>query len=176
MAELDTTVLNLDREMSSVYETLDVRARRPWPPETTVVVHGHSHSRPRSLRNIMQPIASAQEWTPSWNWRVVLAVGLHAHDNRSTRYFSSDRLTSDRAVQIDWDRWHELLSIRDSRPMNPSEQREYEGFEAIVAEQDAQEEARSNAALDLLEEKHALVISSIERLTVAVRKAAQRDR
>ena len=96
---------------------------------------------------------------------------LPATQHMTFRAFESSSETS-----ADWERWHELLSIRDSRGMNPSEQREYEEFEAIVAEQDAQEEARSNAALDLLEEKHALVISSIERLTVAVRKAAQRDR
>lgn len=166
MEELDTTVLNLDREMSPAYETLAVRVRRPWAPETTVV----------DLRNIKQHIASAQESTPIWKWRVLLAVGLNAHDNRSTQYFSSDRLTLDRPIQVDWDRWHELLSIRDSRPMNPSEHREYERFETIVAELDAQDEARSNAALGLLEKKHARVISSIERLTEAVRRAAQRDR
>lgn len=94
----------------------------------------------------------------------------------ATQHMTWVAFDSSPKTSTDWERWHELLSIRDSRGMNPSEQREYEGFEAIVAEQDAQEEARSNAALDLLEEKHALVISSIERLTVAVRKAAQRDR
>lgn len=171
MVRSDTTTLNLDREMSPAYGIRAARVRGLLYPEIT-----DQDPKRRSLRDIMQQIASERESTPTEDWLVVLAFGLQAHDNRSTWHFSSDRLTSDRPVQVDWDRWHELLSIRDSRPMNPSEQREYEGFEAIVAEQDAQEEARSNAALDLLEEKHALVISSIERLTVAVRKAAQRDR
>lgn len=132
--------------------------------------------KPKSFLDIIQCVPSKD------NARAVHELGhlmmvrsqadwLPATQHMTFRAFES---CSDRSA--DWERWHELLSIRDSRPMNPAEQREYEGFETIVAEQDAQEEARSNAALDLLEEKHALVISSIERLTVAVRKAAQRDR
>ena len=45
----------------------------------------------------------------------------------------------------DWDRWHDLLDIRDGRGFTDAEQAEYVGFLPIVAKLDA-EEARVGEA------------------------------
>jgi GrpB-like predicted nucleotidyltransferase (UPF0157 family) len=72
----------------------------------------------------------------------------------------------------DWDRWHELLDIRDKRRLTPGEEAEYQRFARITAQLDAEEGRAADAALDNLVKEHERVIASIQRATVALQAAA----
>ncbi len=52
-----------------------------------------------------------------------------------------------------WDRWHELLTIRDMRGLNQSEQAEYDEFKVIVDKEDAEEERISREHIEKLQGK-----------------------
>lgn len=75
---------------------------------------------------------------------------------------------------VDWDRWHDLLDIRDREGFTPDEQVEYDRFAQIVAKLDAEDAAVSAPAVEALVKKHERVLASIEQLTKAVRAAADR--
>ena len=75
---------------------------------------------------------------------------------------------------IDWDRWHDLLDIRNQRPLTSDERAEYDEFAQIVANLDAEEAAVARPAVEALVQGHERVLASIERLTEAVRAAADR--
>lgn len=75
---------------------------------------------------------------------------------------------------IDWDRWHELRDIREERALTRDEETEYEWFARIVSRLDAEEEAIAARAVEALVKKHERVIASLERLTEAVKAAAER--
>ena len=75
---------------------------------------------------------------------------------------------------VDWERWHELLDIRGRRDFTASEQGEYQQLAAFVARLDAKEEAVADAAVDALVKKHERFLAWIERLTDAVKVAAER--
>jgi hypothetical protein len=47
----------------------------------------------------------------------------------------------DGLTEPDWERWHELLDIRDTRGFTATEADEYAEFLPIVAELDAEDEA-----------------------------------
>lgn len=74
----------------------------------------------------------------------------------------------------DWDRWHDLLDIRDREGLTPDEQVEYDRFAKVVAKLDAEDAAVSAPAVEALVKKHERVLASIEQLTKAVRAAADR--
>ena len=46
---------------------------------------------------------------------------------------------SEREAHADWDRWHELLTIRDTGRMTPAERVEYERLLPLVSELDQRE-------------------------------------
>lgn len=75
---------------------------------------------------------------------------------------------------VDWDRWHDLLDILDRRALTPDEQAEYDEFGQVVAKLDAEEAAVARPAVEALVQGHERVLASIERLTKAVRAAADR--
>lgn len=69
---------------------------------------------------------------------------------------------------VDWDRWHELLDIRDKRPLRTSELEEYAKYGRIVRERDIVEGKAADAALGKLAKEHERILASIRRLTAAV--------
>jgi len=75
---------------------------------------------------------------------------------------------------IDWERWHELRDIREERALTRDEETEYEWFARIVSRLDAEEETIAARAVEALVKKHERVIASLERLTEAVKAAAER--
>ena len=77
-------------------------------------------------------------------------------------------------MTIDWDRWHDLLDIRDRDGFTPDEQVEYDRFAQIVAKLDAEDAAIAAPGVAELVEAHERVLASIEELTKAVRSAANR--
>jgi hypothetical protein len=70
--------------------------------------------------------------------------------------------------ESDWDRWHDLLTIRDHRAFTQDEQAEYDRLAQIVARVDAEAAAIGNAAIDALAKKHERVLASIERLLASL--------
>ena len=74
---------------------------------------------------------------------------------------------------IDWERWHDLLTIRDHRAMTETEKREYDEMLAVVVVLDAEDAAVSEAAMDKLEQKHDRIIASIDRLTDKLREGTK---
>jgi len=75
---------------------------------------------------------------------------------------------------VDWDRWHELLDLRDSRALTAEEQLEYAQIAEVVSRLDEEEAQLGGGAVDALVRKHERVLDSIERLTQAVNAAADR--
>lgn len=78
-------------------------------------------------------------------------------------------------ADADWDRWHELLDIRDNRGLNAEEQTEYDRLAIIAARLDQQEELATAYAVSSLEDRHQQVIASIERLVEAVREVGHQE-
>lgn len=72
---------------------------------------------------------------------------------------------------VDWDRWHELLDVRDKRELTPNEGLEYRRFANLAKRLDAEAAQAADVALDGLVKEHERVIDSIRRLTNAVEKA-----
>lgn len=57
-------------------------------------------------------------------------------------------------LQPDWDRWHELLAIRDGPGLTEAERAEYLEFLLLVARADAEEARVGNAAVKRLVARH----------------------
>lgn len=76
------------------------------------------------------------------------------------------------AKSVDWNRWHELLDIRDKRGLTPDEEAEHQRFAHIAAQLDAEEGKAADAALDKLVKEHERRLASLERLTQALIKAS----
>lgn len=69
----------------------------------------------------------------------------------------------------DWERWHDLLDIRDRRGFTADEELEYHRFKNIVEKMDAEEAARVAPIIEALAQRHERVLASIRELTNAVR-------
>ena len=76
----------------------------------------------------------------------------------------------------DWDRWHDLLDIRDRGAFTPEEQAEYDHYAELVAKLDAEDGAVSDIAVEALVKKHEHAQDSIRCLTEAVRAELSENR
>lgn len=94
----------------------------------------------------------------------------------ATQGFSIDFGSQRGEEGVDWDRWHELLDIRDERVLTPAEQEEYERIARIVAQLDEEEARIAAVTLDRLRKQHDSVLDSIRALTDKLKAAANRER
>lgn len=72
--------------------------------------------------------------------------------------------------QIDWNRYHQLLSIQLQRKFNESEGREYAFYVPIVEELDRQELEEGKPALDRLDRLHGERLAKIDALIEKLKK------
>ena len=73
---------------------------------------------------------------------------------------------------VDWDRWHELLDIRDTRGLNEEESLEYATYQAIVDKLDRAEERSSLPGFEDRSRNQKEVLALIERLTEVIRSSS----
>lgn len=115
-------------------------------------------------------------WDPAWSQHKTTIVGVLSSlppDDCATEYVSLDAILP--GTRIDWQRWHDLLDIRDKRKLTPDEEVEYGRMARVVSELDAEEEVAAAESLGSLLQTHEQVLASIERLTKAVQAAALQD-
>jgi len=119
------------------------------------------------LDNFLDSWASleSREWSRSPQHELLYVFSVGAVPE-GTEYFSCE-------PPINWDRWHDLRDIVEKRALTVSEQAEYQRFARIVARLDAEAARPADGALDGLVKEHEGVIASIQRLTAAVRAAAE---
>lgn len=72
-----------------------------------------------------------------------------------------------------WDRWHDLIDMKRTRPFTKEEQEEYIKYCRVVRRLDRKEAKRCAPSLTALCNEHMKVIESIRRLTRALRKATK---
>lgn len=106
------------------------------------------------------------EVAPGWD---AIPLARLPRGDRVTDTFSVDVLGPYESEPVDWDRWHDLLDIRDGRGFSSSEQVEFEALRARVTELDAEERTRGKEAVASLVSDHERVIESIKELTEAIR-------
>ena len=63
-------------------------------------------------------------------------------------------------MEVDWDRWHELLDIRDGPGLSPTEQVEYDRILEVVVPLDEEEARLARASLKRLKRKHEAALRS----------------
>ena len=72
--------------------------------------------------------------------------------------------TKDRARDIDWNRWHELLDAAAARALTAGETAEFDQFTDIVAALDAEEASRAGTSVAALVREHRRAVAMLERL------------
>lgn len=102
-----------------------------------------------------------------------LAMAIADHDGLLKRL--ADTPDTNQTEPINWDRWHDLLDIKDERELTPTEAVEYLQFAKSAKQLDAVHGMAADAALDGLAKGHERVIDSIRRLTAAVRAGIEQD-
>ena len=76
-------------------------------------------------------------------------------------------------TEDDWERWHQLLDLREERQLTPDEEIEYQEFSRIVVDLDARETSKSNRAARRLMKQHERVLAAIRKLTSTLREATK---
>ncbi len=135
---------------------------------------GPEKSKASILQFVQQmPAAACLSIAPTRGF-IVWLLDLLPRGDRATEHFSTPEKTLLTQGSIDWDRWHELLDRRDEGVLALCEEIEYAELQRAVSQLDAEEDAIATSALRGLAERHERVLSSIARLTEAVKAAAKR--
>lgn len=166
-----TQDVDLDRKVNEAYQReLARRSRRSLQGVLCEREKSFSDDEPdpvrSSLASLVEQYAGESDLFP-----IIMCL---PPNERATQDFSVPLRELFVEDSIDWDRWHELRDIREERALTRDEETEYEWFARIVSRLDAEEEAIAARAVEALVKKHERVIASLERLTEAVKAAAER--
>ena len=170
---VDTGTVDIDRKLPEAFARFrSTRSMRQG--SLPRVVDRTPKASPGSIRALIDDWSheAGAEYEQDFASLIILARSLPG-DEQPTVIFSIPLEELFRESSVDWDRWHDLLDIREQRALTQQEQAEYDRMAETVARLDAEEAATSNAAVDSLVKRHERVLASIERLTEAVRQAAQ---
>ncbi len=127
-------------------------------------------STPSSLTNAFLLDASVHQAISQGYYNVLsLPWGEHA-----TFFVASEDPSESGEADDDWERWHQLLDLREERQLTPDEEIEYQEFSRIVADLDAREASKSRRATRRLLKRHETVLGSIRKLTSTLRKATEK--